>query len=51
MLTAGLSALNHFHGAAYFWFFTALMLAGALGFAAVARRYRPVAASVAVVTG
>ncbi len=51
MLTAGVSALNHFQGAAYFWFFTALMLAGALGFAAVARRYRPVATSVAVVAG
>ena len=51
MLTAGVSALNRFQGAAYFWFFTALMLAGALGFAAVARRYRPVAPSVTVVVG
>ena len=51
MLTAGVSALNRFQGAAYFWFFTALMLAGALGFAAVARRYRPVAPSVSVVAG
>ena len=51
MLTAGVSALNHFQGAAYFWFFTVLMLAGALGFAAVARRYRPVAPSVSVVAG
>jgi proton-dependent oligopeptide transporter, POT family len=51
MLTAGVSALNRFQGAAYFWFFTALMLAGALGFAAVARRYRPAAASVSVVAG
>jgi len=51
MLTAGVSALNHFQGAAYFWFFTALMLAGALGFAAVARKYRPVPPSVSVVAG
>jgi proton-dependent oligopeptide transporter, POT family len=51
MLTAGVSALNRFQGAAYFWFFTALMLAGALGFAAVARRYRPAAASATVVAG
>jgi len=44
-LTAAVSALNRFQGASYFWFFAALMLAGAVGFAAIARRYRPTAAS------
>jgi proton-dependent oligopeptide transporter, POT family len=47
LLTAAVSALNRFQGASYFWFFAALMLAGAVGFAVVARRYRPVAAEVA----
>lgn len=42
LLTAWVASLNQFHGAWYFAFFTALMLAGALAFAAVARRYRPV---------
>jgi proton-dependent oligopeptide transporter, POT family len=42
-LTAAVSGLNRFEGAAYFWFFAALMLAGAAGFGFVARRYRPVA--------
>jgi len=41
-LTATVSRVNTFHGAAYFWFFSALMLAGAFGFMAIARRYRPV---------
>jgi proton-dependent oligopeptide transporter, POT family len=43
-LTAAVSALNRFQGASYFWFFAALMLAGAMGFAVVARKYRPAAA-------
>jgi POT family proton-dependent oligopeptide transporter len=42
LLTAWVSALNRFHGAAYFFFFAAIMLASALAFHAVARRYRPV---------
>jgi POT family proton-dependent oligopeptide transporter len=42
LLTAWVASLNRFHGAWYYAFFTALMLAGALGFTAVARRYRPV---------
>jgi POT family proton-dependent oligopeptide transporter len=42
LLTAWVASLNRFHGAWYYAFFTALMLAGALLFAAVARRYRPV---------
>jgi POT family proton-dependent oligopeptide transporter len=41
LLTATVSRVNQFHGAAYFWFFAALMLAGAFGFRAIARRYRP----------
>jgi proton-dependent oligopeptide transporter, POT family len=47
LLTATISALNRFQGPAYFWFFAALMLAGAVGFTFVARRYRPVEASAA----
>jgi POT family proton-dependent oligopeptide transporter len=42
LLTAWVSALNTFRGAAYFAFFAAIMLAGAFAFRAVARRYRPV---------
>ena len=34
--------MNQFHGAAYFWFFAALMLAGAAGFLWISRRYVPV---------
>jgi POT family proton-dependent oligopeptide transporter len=41
-LTAAVSQLNRFHGAGYFWFFTALMLVAAVAFLFVARRYRPV---------
>jgi POT family proton-dependent oligopeptide transporter len=41
LLTAYVASLNRFHGAWYYAFFTALMLGGALLFAAVARRYRP----------
>jgi POT family proton-dependent oligopeptide transporter len=44
-LTATISTLNRFHGPAYFWFFAALMLAGAVGFTFVARRYKPVEAA------
>jgi proton-dependent oligopeptide transporter, POT family len=43
LLTASVASLNVFGGAGYFVFFTALMLAGAMLFRAVARRYRPVA--------
>lgn len=49
-LTAAVSALNRFQGASYFWFFAALMLAGAVGFAFVARRYRPVETALPGVT-
>lgn len=42
LLTAWVAKLNRFHGAGYFAFFAALMLAGAVAFALVARRYRPV---------
>lgn len=42
LLTATVAKLNRFHGAAYFVLFAFLMLAGALAFVAVARRYRPV---------
>jgi len=45
LLTAAVSALNRFQGASYFWFFAVLMLAGAIGFAFVARKYRPAAAA------
>ena len=45
LLTAAVSALNRFQGASYFWFFAVLMLAGAIGFAFVARKYRPAAAT------
>jgi POT family proton-dependent oligopeptide transporter len=41
-LTAVVSKVNTFDGAAFFWFFAALMLAGAYGFASLARRYVPV---------
>jgi POT family proton-dependent oligopeptide transporter len=44
-LTAAVSALNRFQGASYFWFFAVLMLAGAIGFAFVARKYRPAEAT------
>jgi POT family proton-dependent oligopeptide transporter len=47
-LTAWVSKLNRFHGAAYFWFFAALMLVGAVSFAMIARRYRPPAPAVVV---
>jgi POT family proton-dependent oligopeptide transporter len=42
LLTATVAKLNRFHGAGYFVFFALLMLAGAVAFVAVARRYRPV---------
>jgi POT family proton-dependent oligopeptide transporter len=42
LLTATVSRVNTFHGSAYFWFFAALMLAGAVGFMYLSRRYRPV---------
>ncbi len=42
LLTAWVASLNRFHGAGYYFFFAALMLAAALAFHAVARRYRPV---------
>lgn len=42
LLTAWVASLNVFRGAAYFLFFTLLMLGGALLFAVVARAYRPV---------
>ena len=45
LLTASVSGLNRFQGPAYFWFFAALMAAGALAFGLVARRYRPVVAA------
>jgi POT family proton-dependent oligopeptide transporter len=44
-LTAAVSALNRFQGASYFWFFAVVMLAGAIGFAFVARKYRPAEAT------
>jgi POT family proton-dependent oligopeptide transporter len=40
LLTAAVAKLNRFQGPAYFGFFAALMLLGAVAFAAVARRYR-----------
>ncbi len=40
LLTAWVSALNRFQGAAYFAFFAGLVLAAAVVFAVVARRYR-----------
>ncbi|GEJ55849.1 POT family MFS transporter [Anaeromyxobacter diazotrophicus] len=48
LLTAWVASLNRFHGAGYYFFFAALMLAAAFAFKAVARRYRPVATVVAV---
>jgi POT family proton-dependent oligopeptide transporter len=42
LLTATVAKLNRFHGTAYFALFAVLMLAGAVAFVAVARRYRPV---------
>ena len=42
LLTAVVAGLNRFQGVAYYAFFAALMLAAAVAFAAVARRYRPV---------
>jgi POT family proton-dependent oligopeptide transporter len=41
LLTATVSQVNRFQGAAYFWFFAALMAVAAVGFAFIARRYRP----------
>jgi POT family proton-dependent oligopeptide transporter len=40
MLTAVVTKLVRLEGAAYFWFFAALMLAAAVAFHLVARRYR-----------
>ena len=40
LLTAGVTALVRLEGAAYFWFFAALMLGAALAFRAIARGYR-----------
>jgi POT family proton-dependent oligopeptide transporter len=51
LLTASVASLNVFSGTGYFAFFTALMLAGALAFRAVARRYRPAAAPAAAPAG
>lgn len=48
LLTAWVASLNRFHGAGYYFFFAALMLAAAFAFKAVARRYRPVAPAVTV---
>ncbi|HVI75527.1 MAG TPA: MFS transporter [Anaeromyxobacteraceae bacterium] len=42
LLTAWVAGLNRFHGAGYYFFFAALMLAAAFAFQAVAGRYRPV---------
>ena len=41
LLTAVVSGLNRFRGAAFFEFFAVLMLGAAILFAVVARRYRP----------
>jgi len=41
-IAAVVSQWNRFHGAAYFAFFAGLMLACAIGFVLMARRYRPV---------
>jgi proton-dependent oligopeptide transporter, POT family len=41
LLTAAVSSLNRFQGPAYFAFFTGLMAVAAVGFAVIARRYRP----------
>ena len=52
-LTAVVAKVITLSGAAYFWFFAGLMLAAALAFRAVARRYPapPVAAASAAATG
>ncbi len=42
LLTAWVSEVNTFHGWSYFAFFAGVMLAGAVTFRSVARRYRPV---------
>ncbi len=47
LLTAVVSEVVTLRGAAYFWFFAALMLLAALAFRAVARRYRAVPAAAA----
>jgi POT family proton-dependent oligopeptide transporter len=41
LLTAAVTEVVALSGAAYFWFFAALMLAAAIAFRWVARRYRP----------
>ncbi len=50
LLTAWVASLNRFHGAGYFFFFASLMLAAALLFHAVARRYRPAHAASATLS-
>jgi POT family proton-dependent oligopeptide transporter len=45
LFTAVVSKLFFFQGAAYFWFFAALMLVAAILFGFVARRYGPVASA------
>ncbi len=42
LLTATVAKLNRFHGAGYFILFAVFMLAGAMAFVAVSRRYQPV---------
>ena len=51
LLTAVVSEVVTLRGAAYFWFFAALMLLAALAFRAVARRYRMAPAQPAVEPG
>jgi len=46
LITAVVSQLNRFRGAAYFAFFAGLMLVAAVAFAVIARRYRPVQSAV-----
>lgn len=42
LLTAYVAKVNRFQGPPFFWFFAGLMLVGAIVFALVAARYRPV---------
>jgi POT family proton-dependent oligopeptide transporter len=50
-LTGAVSKVNIFDGPAYFWFFSALMLGGALLFVWIARHYVPVEFQAAVPAG
>jgi POT family proton-dependent oligopeptide transporter len=51
LLTALVSKIDTFQGAAYFWFFAGLMLAAAIAFSGIARRYHRIAPAAPLAAG